>query len=136
MKLNLNSAKFEQVEFDVTGQVLASDKRLQYLGLTFNGQRVLVRDSSLSRFHRRMAVAVRATALRAAESIHAGRTSKLYKRDLYERFGPRGRRNFLTGYVAKASKIMGDEAISRQVRRALTVLKRRIANAQRRFRLP
>lgn len=93
-KLEINDGKTDRSTFDYTeGGELQADRPLQYLGFTFDGQRRLLRSSTLSRFYRRMRLGVRQTALKAKDN-HGHR--KLYRTGLHRRFSVihRGRQSF------------------------------------------
>lgn len=135
-RLTSNTGKFEETLFTSPGDRHTANRSMQYLGFVFDGEDIRIRSSSLSRFYRRMAKAVRGLALKASESIRAGRTRKLHRRRLYDAFSPLGKRNFLTKYAVKAAAHMGSNAIIEQTRHAPRVLRRRIEEAERKFNLP
>lgn len=136
MRLTSNASKFEETLFALPGNHQTANRSMQYLGFTFDGEDIRIRPSSLSRFYRRMAKAVRGLARKASKSIRAGRTFKLHRRRLYDAFSPLGKRNFLTKYAAKAAARMESGAIVEQTKRAPRVLRRRIEKAERKFNLP
>lgn len=96
--------KVDQAIFTTVDGVLRSDKRLQYLGLTFDGRTVLIRDSSLARFNKKLRMGVRA-------ARHGARARKrpVHKRRIYENYSHLGRRNFIsyTRRVAERLEAMG-----------------------------
>ena len=109
---------------------------LQYLGFEFNGQRVIIRPSSLSRYFRKMTSRI----VKTTSMAYSGKTSsrKIWTEQLFHRYSHLGKRNFLT-YVYNASKEeykngkgeikngMNDAAIRRQVRCHFDILKRKLA---------
>lgn len=117
---------------------------LQYLGFEFNGQRTIVRPSSLSRYFRKMTSRiVKTTSMAYSGKI---RSSKVWTEQLLHRYSHLGKRNFLT-YVYNASKVeyanskgemkpgMNEPAIRRQVRCHIDILRRKLTekNMQRFF---
>jgi RNA-directed DNA polymerase len=110
-------------------------KSLQYLGFEFNGQDILVRSSSLSRYFRKMTGRIVKTVMMAY-----GKKSKeniIKKRQILERYSHLGERNFLT-YAYKASRekytnSKGEEktgmnslAIRKQLSRHITILAKKL----------
>ncbi len=124
---------------------------LQYLGLEFDGERVLVRQQTIVRFGKRMRRAV-ARAYRAARrAMKQGGKARIRRRDLYARYShlkphpetplkrrPRG--SFMR-YAAHAADVVNDcgrsndfhEQIRRQLRGQWSLLQRLIANADARL---
>jgi RNA-directed DNA polymerase len=109
---------------------------LQYLGFEFNGQRVIVRPSSLSRYFRKMTSRiVKTTSMAYSGKVKSG---KVWTEQLLHRYSHLGKRNFLT-YVYNASRKnytnskseskpgMNDPSIRRQVRCHVDILKRKLA---------
>ncbi|NBA89084.1 hypothetical protein GVN16_25125 [Emticicia sp. CRIBPO] len=75
-------------------------KPLQYLGFEFNGQDVLIRSSSLSRYYRKMKSRIIKTVSMAYNNKES---EKIWKAQLFEKYTHLGKRNFLA-YAFKASK--------------------------------
>lgn len=111
-RLEINPGKTETSMFheDYTGQLVA-DKPLQYLGFVFDGQRRLVRPSTLARYYRRVRTAIRRAQRMAAK---AGIDQRVFRRQIYERFSHLGTRNFIS-YGRRAAMVMGADSIRRQV---------------------
>lgn len=130
-----------QTEKDVTSNfkknqlgVLEVDKPLRYLGFEFDGQRPLLKSSSLSKFYRNLKVVVKIKAEKARK-----KGEKIFKTDIYRRFshlgGKRRKRNYIS-YAFDAAKIMGEKAIRRQVARAWGKLNSEIKKYEDRYGLP
>ena len=94
-------------------------KSFQYLGFEFDGKRVYIRSSSLSRYYRKMKKRVRRVAYQTKYSKI--NRSKIYKKKIYEDYSHLGKRNFLT-YTYRAAKIMNQQSIKRQVRKHWKIL--------------
>lgn len=121
LKLSLNTSKTERRTFMRHSHgVQEADKPLQYLGFTFDGQRILIRSAAFARYSQRMKKGVRlakATMLSRNRKKRArGATVKaLYKRKLYERYSHLGHQNFLR-YGYRATEIMQSNAIRGQLK--------------------
>ena len=135
--LRLNPDKREEARFERPGPHLVpipprtAAKPLQYLGFTFDGQRILLRSGTVSRFYRRMVGQVQAAKVRAGLArigkLH-GRTVP-HKRELLARFSHLGTDNFISRYAAGAARAMGAmgaSGIKQQLARHTDVLKRRL----------
>jgi RNA-directed DNA polymerase len=108
---------------------------LQYLGFEFNGQRINVRSSSLSRYFRKMTSRIVKTVSMAYSG--KGDSNRIWQEQLLHRYTHLGKRNFLS-YIYNASKKeytnglgqvkegMNDPAIRKQVRRHVEILKRKL----------
>jgi len=108
---------------------------LQYLGFQFNGQRVNVRPSSLSRYFRKMSSRI----VKTVSMAYSGKveSNKIWKEQLLHRYSHLGKRNFLT-YVYNSSQReyenskgeiregFNDPAIRRQVKRHMDVLREKL----------
>ncbi|WP_348827107.1 antiviral reverse transcriptase Drt2 [Halomonas sp. RT37] len=117
--LSIQTKKTERRTFSITPTGLQSDKPLQYLGFTFDGERILIRSSSLSRYSRKMKGGVK-LAKKTMEKKNKERTEKnlpekgIYKKNLYERYSHLGKTNFIT-YGHRAAKEMNSFHIKRQL---------------------
>ena len=118
--LEVNTGKTEDRKFNITGGRLKSDKPLQYLGFTFDGQQILLRSATLSRQMTRMRKAVKL----AKASMHKRNKArgarflpvqKLYRRSLYKRFSYLGKGKFVS-YGLKSANIMQSESIRKQIK--------------------
>lgn len=120
LKLHINARKTVRRTFLREGGVLRSDKPLQYLGFTFDGQQILIRSAAFARYSNRMKRGVRlakATCRRWNNiRTHRGASNKkLYRRKLYQRYSYLGRRNFVT-YGYRAAEVMNSQAIRGQLK--------------------
>lgn len=95
-------------------------KPLQYLGLTFDGDRLLLRSSGIARYYGRMRRAARialASQRRVAEELGVPVADvPLRRRKLNQRYSYAGRRNFIS-YAHRAADITGAQEIKKQVSR-------------------
>lgn len=106
-------------------------KPLQYLGFEYNGQNILIRSSSLSRYFRKMKARIIKTVVMAYSQN--GKDNKIWKKQIFERYSHLGNRNFLT-YAYNASKEfytnskgevkegMNSPAIRKQLSRHFTII--------------
>jgi RNA-directed DNA polymerase len=116
--------------FQASGGDIRSDRPLQFLGLTFDGQQTLIRSSTLIRFRHRAARGVRLARLtkRKFDRLRQeqGQPPRpLYRRKLYQRYSHLGRRNFIS-YGLRAARIHGSLAIRKQIKRLWLYLQQRI----------
>ena len=118
----------------LTSNKLRSNEQLQYLGFIFNGTEVLVRPSSIHRYHRKLKRAIRAAGhTRDEETIKSGQIAPLRQQALYNKYSElpvRGAKikarklrqtysgNF-THYLASSAVVMNSRAIERQRRKIL-----------------
>ena len=126
VKLNLQPDKVGRFEF--RGDVKASPP-LQYLGLTFDGEKVLLRSGGIGRYYARMRAGVRLAGdsrdrvAREMGMLPVDVPIKIGK--LISRYGYAGERNFIS-YAHRASKISGDKGIKGQVSRHWPALKQAV----------
>ena len=120
LKLEINAQKTEISNFSLTGGKQKSDRPLQYLGFTFDGERILIRSAAFARFSRKMKGGVK-LAQRTCEKRNIIRRERghaerdLYKRQIYERYSHLGKQNFLT-YGYRAADKMGSKSIRKQLK--------------------
>jgi hypothetical protein len=113
--LRLNDKKTAVTRLCIAGpsQICEGDT-LQYLGFTYDGDRILLRPSSLARFYKKMKAAIRIT-VRAA--YHAGYPEgEIRRRTLVGRFTHWGDRKNFVQYAYRASRILNSPDIRRQLR--------------------
>lgn len=120
LKLDINTKKTEIRQFRLVSGVLISDKPLQYLGFTFDGQRALIRSAGLARFSQRMKRGVRLAkatlhSKNKAKLLRGASVKPLYKRKLYQRYSHLGGRNFIR-YGYRAAELLDSPAIRKQLR--------------------
>lgn len=106
-------------------------RSLQYLGFEFNGQKIFLRASSLSRYFRKMKRRIHKT-VKMALSDNAVK-GKLWREQLYHRYTHLGKRNFLSyAYNAAAKEYtnaagqtkegMNSSAIRQQLKRHFSIM--------------
>lgn len=105
--------------------------KLQYLGFEFDGQRVFIRSSSLSRYFRKMKGRIVKTA-QMANSPNS-KSDKIFRQQLLHKYSHLGKRNFLTYAYNAASKFysnsegaikegMNNPSIRKQVKNHMEIL--------------
>jgi len=119
-KLKINIAKTEIRKFSRKGMKLKSDQPLQYLGFTFNGEKIRIRSAAFARYSERMnrGVKLAKSTMIKKNSIRREKglpSVDLYKRKLYARYSHLGKSNFIT-YGYRAAKIMNSIEIKRQLK--------------------
>lgn len=129
VKLSIQVEKVGRFKFDATNGVICPP--LQYLGLTFDGEKILLRPGGIGRFYSRMRNGVRAA---AASRDRAAREAGVPKKDvgirkakLLSKFTYAGKRNFVT-YAHRAAKLTGDDGIRRQISRHIPALNAALKN--------
>lgn len=123
--LVLNGAKAQRVDF--LGSPLPSDvPELQYLGFTFNGERTLLRASTISKFYNRMRQAVRwaerCQASTSAKKLAKGNREGLQRKAIISALTHIGKDSFVRTYAKAAERQMGSAALRRQLRNHVKVL--------------
>lgn len=124
INLTISKKKREITTFvmDKSGSIKCiGTKPLKYLGFTFDGQRVLIRDSSIQRYYRHVRRAKRSVMRAAEAALNKGRSGIPYKRKLFRRYSHLGRRSF-PGYVLRASRIMDRDELKKQISKHWKVL--------------
>jgi hypothetical protein len=121
--LEIQKEKTMRHTFSLKDGVLVADKPLQYLGFTFDGRKVLLRNSGLSRYYAKMRSSVRLTAKTRNKGDRDRNTlpneewvrSNIRRRKLNIRYSYLGRHNYIS-YAMRASRILKEDAIKKQVR--------------------
>ncbi|WP_298362434.1 antiviral reverse transcriptase Drt2 [uncultured Litoreibacter sp.] len=94
--------------------LLISKKPIQYLGFTYDGQKKLIRPSSLDAYRSKMQDGIHAKLVVAKQQEIP--SSEVYKRQLLSRYTHKGKgRNFIQ-YAYKASDVLAAEEIKDQVK--------------------
>lgn len=124
LKLTINDKKTQRVEF-VNGRIKINPQainfnnpaKLSYLGLNFDGDNVFLRDIGISKFNRKMRLAVRMHQRRfkKLEANHQVQGDKMYRKALYERFTYIGKSNYLS-YVFRVAGVHDSKVVKQQVR--------------------
>lgn len=119
VKLELHDGLGKRSVCNVTvrsdGTVL-SQPPLQYLGFSYDGQRVRIRSQTVAKFLRRMRKAARREMYLARCREKAGGDARVRRKLLYSRFTHLGSRNFITGYAADARAVFKKNAIRAQLK--------------------
>jgi RNA-directed DNA polymerase len=120
LKIDINTDKTERRTFTMESGIQRADKPLQYLGFTFDGQRVLLRSAALARYSERMKRGVRMAKAtmrkRNTARLSRGEEPKpLFKKKLYQRYSHLGKKNFLR-YGYRASEVLDTSAIKKQLK--------------------
>ncbi len=129
-KTQLNRFEVFQNEVKCFQGNTSKEKAFQYLGFEFDGKRVLIRPSSISKFYRKLKASV-SRRIRLVEKMKraAGKRLKmpdklngvLFKGPIYSRYSYQGRRGAKRNYfhyAADASRIMSELAITSQLKKA------------------
>lgn len=130
---------------------ISHEGQLEYLGLAFNGQKILLKTASVNKFYHKMHQSIRSKVYWAIHGL-SRRRGRIFVNQLISRFTLRGaksiswekdegsgkfkkktryRGNYLS-YVRKASK-NGDNRIFRQLRRSRGILERELRKAKARI---
>lgn len=111
----INPKKTEVRHFWRYGSVLKASAPLQYLGFTFDGQKILLRSAALAKFSGKMSKAIRLISKTLDSQIGRKGNNRLRKKKLYERYSHLGNRNFIR-YGLRAAEEMNSKAIKRQLK--------------------
>lgn len=104
------------------------NSHLQYLGFDFNGDSILVRSSSLSRYYRKLNRRLKKITVQQKNS--KSNKTKIFKKKLFSLYSHLGKRNFIS-YAFRAAEITNSDAIKRQVSRHWTKLNKKIKTLER-----
>lgn len=119
--LSLAAEKTDHASFK--NGMLISAKPIQYLGFTFDGQKTLIRESSINAYLRKMRRGIHAKIVTAKVKKHV-LSRDVHRRESLSRYTHLGkRRNFLT-YAYKAADVMESKDIRQQVKRHMTWFER------------
>ena len=95
---------------------------IQYLGFTFDGSNIFIRDSSIKAYQKKMEKGIRAKL--TAANRQGIPSSQVYRRELYSRYTHLGFRRSFPRYAYAASDILKAPEIRRQLRRHVEWFKR------------
>ncbi|TCO73711.1 antiviral reverse transcriptase Drt2 [Chromatocurvus halotolerans] len=120
LKLEINKKKIAVRSFTQRGNIQRADYPLQYLGFTFDGERILIRSAALARYSDKMKRGVKfaKATMRKRNGLRVLRgepVKPLYRKSLYRLYSHVGRRNFLS-YGYRAARRMNSPAIKRQLK--------------------
>lgn len=125
--LDISTKKTEVSHFQMTGGQQKADKPFQYLGFTFDGRRVLIRQSSLNRYYSKMNRGVSAK-VRAAKKQSIP-SNEIFMRELFRKFTHFGRNRNFPRYAYRACKVHGAPEIREQLRSHMTIFKDTVRRA-------
>lgn len=125
--LEISFDKTEISIFTPNGSDVTCDRPVTYLGFTFDGKLVRLRDRTLSRYYRRMTYSTRRTDKFARDAFKKGGSREPHKRKLISQFTHLGRSNFYS-YAKSAQSTFGGNAIRRQLRRHFEIMMRKLKN--------
>lgn len=132
--LSIQPKKTEVRRFTIRSGLLCADKSLQYLGFTFDGVRIHLRSSSISRYYKKLRKRVW-TSRKAMERNNNLRHARgepatdIFLRTIYKGYSYLGRRNFLS-YGYRAAKIMNSRSIKKQLKPHWGKLNKLVENAR------
>lgn len=110
--LTINESKTEVSHFS-RGEVFKADQPFQYLGFTYDGQQVRIRQSSIHNYYKKMRKGIRAKIYAAkAQSIPS---DKIYMRQLLKRYTHYGQGRNFPRYAYRAAGIFASDAIRKQI---------------------
>ena len=113
LRLTMQSAKTLECTFSPL-----ADKPLQYLGLVFDGKRILLRSSGVARYYKKMRAGVRqytkAKTMDGETPLAVQRQKRLLRQ--YTEHAPEFQRSY-PSYVKRVSSATGSPAILQQLRR-------------------
>lgn len=124
LKVQIHPEKTKRVYFQdglhVYHRPHMSKEPLQYLGFTYNGTKILLRDNGLIQYHHKVSKAIRMTnkkLLRINKSrIKRGEEPlERHKKYIYRRFSYIGKRNYIS-YALRAASIMKEPSIKQQIK--------------------
>ena len=118
LKLEIQDKKTKIADFKEGIRISPDD--LQYLGFTYDGKKILLRDSGLAKYSHKVMKVVKMHnkhLLRINKSrIQRGQEPlERHKKHIYRRFSFIGKRNYIS-YALKAAKIMDEPAIRQQIK--------------------
>lgn len=124
-------------------QVLNQNKKLEYLGFSFDGQYIRIKDAGIGHYYYKMDRAFR-RATRYASNMHGPFAQEIFMSSLIRRFTRAGQRagKSRTGkrkmgnyhaYINKADSIIGDDSIKKQMSKNLTRFSRNVKISRRKL---
>lgn len=128
--LTIQPRKTVKVRFSSNATGLISEPRpLQYLGLIFDGQRILLRSQALAKYHHRSIRTIRHARKAAINAGENGGSRRLHRKWIYRRHSHLAREQNFASYVYRAAKVTGSRAIRQQFKRHWPKLNERIDTA-------
>lgn len=120
--LKISEKKTEIRKFSTGSDGLSSDKPFQYLGFTFDGKRILIRQSSLTRYYAKMHAGI-TSKIRAAKNGRVDR-DEIFLREPFKRYTHFGQRRNFPRYAYMAAEKMNSPQIRHQIRNHFTIFKK------------
>lgn len=120
--LEISPKKTEIRKFSTDQNGLSSDRPFQYLGFTFDGKKILIRQSSLARYYSKMHSGIKSK-IRAAKNGEID-ADKIFLRELFKRYTHFGKRRNFPRYAYSASEKLESPEIRRQLRRHFYIFKK------------
>ena len=110
---------------------------MRYLGFEFDGNRALIKSSGLAKYYRKakILVKVKAGKARKLQKKKITNNTQIYRRIIYKRYTHLGKRNFIS-YVKKASSILEDPSVLKQIKRHWKVMNSYIERFEVKYHLP
>lgn len=108
--------------FSASCGMQSSDKAFQYLGFTFDGDRILIRESSMNRYYAKMSSGIKSK-VRAARKGGIDR-DVMFLRHLFKKYTHFGKYRNFPRYAYRAAHIMNSIAIRRQLRNHMKIFKK------------
>lgn len=120
LRIDINTDKTEIRDFRLIDGVITADKPLQYLGFTYDGQRILIRSAALARYSEKMkrGVKLAKATMRKRNKLRIGRgdePKELFRKKVYEQYSHLGKRNFIR-YGLRSAEIMKSKSMKRQLK--------------------
>lgn len=118
LKLEIQDKKTKIAEFKEGIRV--STDELQYLGFTYDGKKILLRDAGLAKYSHKVMKAIKMTnkhflKINNARINRGEPLVQRHKKHIYRRFSFIGSRNYIS-YALRASRIMGEPSIKKQIK--------------------
>lgn len=127
--LSISKKKTECAVFSKIGNAQESEGRCQYLGFTYDGDAIRIRESSLQRYYKKMRRGIHAK-LMAAKSKDVAREN-VYRRQLLKRYTHFGYARNFPRYAYYASGVMDSPQIRKQLSRHMEIFRRVYADEKR-----
>lgn len=119
LKLAIHPEKTQIIHFE-NGEIINSKEKLQYLGFTFDGNQILLRDAGLAKYSHKVMKAIKMSnkhflKINIARIKRSELPLERYKKHIYRRFSFIGSRNYIS-YALRAARIMNEAAIKKQIK--------------------
>lgn len=133
-KLKLHGIeKSAKIKFTATQDGIVSiGESLDYLGFSFNGKRILLRDKTVARFFRKMSNGVRKEVSRANKYKAKINIRKLHRQFTHLGLVSSKRKNFLS-YAQSSADITKSDAIKNQLSHVASILHKKLEKRKRRY---